>query len=172
MSISEKTTVTEIVTKEPVQFIEVLLDNDKELVKCPFCDFEFSTWDCKRTDAQCPRCKGQLLISCLDGYGRRKTIRRPRGYTHPRKNATRKTRTRPPPILKTPYSEYLQSEHWQALRAAALKAAGNRCQLCYSDLRLEVHHRTYERRGCELLSDLTVLCHRCHAQFHGIYEEK
>ena len=31
---------------------------------------------------------------------------------------------------------------------------------------LEVHHRTYERLGEELASDLTVLCNRCHHVHH------
>lgn len=34
--------------------------------------------------------------------------------------------------------------------------------------RLEVHHLTYERLGCEAPDDLLVLCGRCHATFHGL----
>lgn len=66
-----------------------------------------------------------------------------------------------------PYREYLKTPHWQAMRLKALSLADNRCQVCNGKERLEVHHRTYERRGNENLTDLTVLCHKCHSTFHG-----
>ncbi len=70
-------------------------------------------------------------------------------------------------MLKTmPYREYLQTDHWQALRKRMLKRAGYRCQLCNSEGRLHVHHRTYENRGNESYSDLIVLCPNCHAKHH------
>jgi 5-methylcytosine-specific restriction endonuclease McrA len=31
---------------------------------------------------------------------------------------------------------------------------------------LDVHHRTYERRGAEKAEDVIVLCRRCHELFH------
>ena len=65
-------------------------------------------------------------------------------------------------------TEYLVSPHWLATRAAALERAGNRCQVCNSAVRLEVHHRTYENLGRELPADLTVLCRACHGLFHGV----
>lgn len=49
----------------------------------------------------------------------------------------------------------------------ALERDGRRCRLCNSKERLEVHHRTYKRRGNEKLDDLTTLCHRCHATYHN-----
>lgn len=68
-----------------------------------------------------------------------------------------------------PYSEYLKTDHWKDLSAKAKTEAGNRCQLCNSgDKALHTHHRTYERRGCEDLKDLVVLCGDCHAKFHDI----
>jgi 5-methylcytosine-specific restriction endonuclease McrA len=66
-----------------------------------------------------------------------------------------------------PYSEYLKTEHWQETRRAALKRAKYRCQVCNTnDRSLHVHHRTYERRGEEIASDLIVLCESCHGTFH------
>lgn len=66
-----------------------------------------------------------------------------------------------------PYREYLRSPEWQETRAARLKAARFSCQVCNtSRARLNVHHRTYERRGHELASDLIVLCEDCHRLFH------
>lgn len=70
-------------------------------------------------------------------------------------------------LKSCPYSEYLQSEHWKDIRLMALRRASFRCQLCNAQDKLNVHHRTYERRGEELLSDLTVLCEPCHAKHHG-----
>src|SRR3990167_785505 len=67
-----------------------------------------------------------------------------------------------------PYREYLQTPEWQARRKRQLSSAGYRCQVCNTGTkRLNVHHRTYERRGRELFSDLIVLCEDCHALFHG-----
>jgi hypothetical protein len=65
-----------------------------------------------------------------------------------------------------PYAQYLQTRHWDELREAAKANAGNRCQLCNTESGLQVHHRTYERRGREELSDLTVLCGGCHSKHH------
>ena len=69
-------------------------------------------------------------------------------------------------LREMPYSEYLKTNHWRALRIEKLKRAKFRCELCSDNFRLQVHHKTYERRGCEWLSDLTVLCEDCHAKFH------
>lgn len=70
---------------------------------------------------------------------------------------------------KFSYYDYLKSPEWKSKRAPVLKNATYRCQVCNSTKRLEVHHRTYERLGSELESDLTVLCHNCHNLFstHG-----
>lgn len=67
-----------------------------------------------------------------------------------------------------PYKEYLKTPEWQKRRKAKLKEAKHRCQLCNDGGTLNVHHRTYENRGNEPLSDLIVLCEPCHERFHGI----
>ena len=64
------------------------------------------------------------------------------------------------------YAAYLASPHWQRVKARALKAADHRCQVCNGADRLDVHHRTYVRIGCEWPADVTVLCHECHSLFH------
>lgn len=66
-----------------------------------------------------------------------------------------------------PYAEYLKTDHWAELRAQKLRSAKYRCQVCNTNQHiLDVHHRTYERRGRELLNDLTVLCRPCHERHH------
>jgi restriction endonuclease Mrr len=65
------------------------------------------------------------------------------------------------------YREYLRTPEWRVTRAAALLRAGRCCSLDVTHSSdLEVHHRTYERLGRELASDLVVLCHECHALHH------
>lgn len=64
------------------------------------------------------------------------------------------------------YGAYLRSSAWRVRRDAALARALSRCQVCNGDQGLNVHHRTYERIGRELESDLTVLCRSCHELFH------
>jgi len=65
-----------------------------------------------------------------------------------------------------PYQDYLQTEHWQQRRAKHLKSAGYRCQVCNAKAPLDVHHRTYDRRGEERYTDLIALCRDCHALYH------
>lgn len=70
--------------------------------------------------------------------------------------------------LKTmPYREYLQTPEWKATRKQKLKRANYKCQLCNAGGVLNVHHRTYERRGNEDDNDLIVLCQPCHEIFHS-----
>lgn len=65
------------------------------------------------------------------------------------------------------YDEYLRSPHWERIRARALFRAANRCQLCASLKRLDVHHNTYENLGHERPEDVIVLCRMCHEKHHN-----
>lgn len=69
------------------------------------------------------------------------------------------------------YKDYLESDHWKRLRKRKLYQSGNKCQLCGSKENLNVHHNTYENRGCEKDEDLVVLCNECHKKHHGISSE-
>jgi 5-methylcytosine-specific restriction endonuclease McrA len=71
-----------------------------------------------------------------------------------------------------PYQDYLQTPEWQEKRGYALELALHRCQMCNSEKSLQVHHRTYERRGHEDLEDLTVLCKPCHEKHHNKHSAK
>lgn len=65
------------------------------------------------------------------------------------------------------YHEYLESDHWKDLRRAVLRRAKNKCQMCGSKYRLDVHHNSYANLGHEHPDDLIVLCRRCHSLHHG-----
>ena len=66
------------------------------------------------------------------------------------------------------YQTYLASGHWQARKAEAIRKAGYRCQYpgCKAYNVLDVHHLTYQRLGCELDSDIIVLCREHHQAIH------
>lgn len=69
-------------------------------------------------------------------------------------------------LKRMPYADYLQTPEWAEVRQSALKRAKFRCQICNRAGRLNVHHRTYERRGEELSSDVIVMCAACHSIYH------
>lgn len=74
-----------------------------------------------------------------------------------------------PTLRSMAYDEYLKTQHWRELRERILWRAGFRCRLCETHQGpIDVHHLTYERRGCEFDSDLIALCRDCHTKQHGI----
>lgn len=72
------------------------------------------------------------------------------------------------PWLSPDYLSYLTSPGWKAFRRRALEDAGYRCSWfqCGIGTKLHVHHVTYERLGCERLSDVKVLCDYHHTLEH------
>src|SRR4051812_40144247 len=70
-------------------------------------------------------------------------------------------------LRRLPYREYLRTAHWQRVRVLALERARHACALCPAAERLEVHHRSYARKGFEQPEDVIVLCRHCHARHHG-----
>ncbi len=103
-----------------------------------------------------------------NGYGDVDDIGKPPHLT-PRQ-AIRSSPSKPQNLRTMPYRDYLYTDHWKQVRRAALARAERRCQLCNSPNRLEVHHRTYARRGAEQDNDVIVLCERCHTRFHQTKE--
>jgi 5-methylcytosine-specific restriction endonuclease McrA len=65
------------------------------------------------------------------------------------------------------YDAYLQSDAWRAKRAQALARDHGVCQGCLSRPATQVHHRTYEHVGDELLFELVSLCDECHERAHA-----
>jgi Mrr N-terminal domain len=71
-------------------------------------------------------------------------------------------------LATMPYRDYLRTPEWRQRRAEALERAGHACMMDAGHTHdLEVHHRSYERRGHELESDLIVLCRDCHRLHHA-----
>lgn len=70
-------------------------------------------------------------------------------------------------LAAMPYGLYLKTPHWHSVRTDALRRAEGRCVLCNSGVGLEVHHRSYKRRGAERPADVSVLCSDCHGRHHG-----
>jgi len=62
----------------------------------------------------------------------------------------------------TEYDIYLLSAWWKQFRRIVLEWWSYRCCWCNSDLKVEVHHRTYERLGQEKIQDCVCLCRECH----------
>jgi hypothetical protein len=62
------------------------------------------------------------------------------------------------------YMDVLASDRWRELRTRLIAECGGKCETCgAADRKLELHHKTYERLGEEMDSDLQVLCKGCHA---------
>lgn len=64
------------------------------------------------------------------------------------------------------YSEFLETAYWSRRHLDVSLDFGWRCALCNVKSPLQVHHRTYERRGHEFDRDLIPLCKECHRAFH------
>jgi hypothetical protein len=64
------------------------------------------------------------------------------------------------------YSSYLSGTHWRSLREFYIDERGISCTgECGRD-GTQLHHKTYERLGKELLDDLVLLCSDCHSSLH------
>ena len=74
------------------------------------------------------------------------------------------------------FEDYYKTEVWMFTRLIMLKFCHSNCSLCGSNQNLQVHHKTYQRIGCESILDLSVLCKTCHTLWHkakkgsGIYQ--
>jgi len=65
------------------------------------------------------------------------------------------------------YNEYLHSIYWEIIKQY-LHYSHRQCALCGLKKYLDVHHKTYEHLGYEILflEDLEVICFRCHKKIH------
>ena len=70
-------------------------------------------------------------------------------------------------VIRMTYHDYLQTERWKEFRKTVLEHYGKKCCRCGREAWLNIHHLTYERLGCEKLSDVIVLCKECHMAEHA-----
>jgi hypothetical protein len=74
-----------------------------------------------------------------------------------------------PKAARERYAEYLQSQHWEQLRFLALEHSGNKCECCECEKGLHVHHIHYRDLTDCTVSDVMVLCWRCHSFAHEAF---
>ena len=66
------------------------------------------------------------------------------------------------------YWDYMGSPQWFELRTQVLVQSRRICAHCTAPNATQVHHKTYDRLGCERLDDLEALCLPCHeTEHHG-----
>jgi len=63
------------------------------------------------------------------------------------------------------YVSYINSDKWQLLRKQVIKEYDGKCFFCW-EKGTDVHHKTYANFGNEPLSDLVLLCRKCHEEEH------
>lgn len=64
------------------------------------------------------------------------------------------------------YNAYLQTTAWRLKRQAVLTRANNWCEGCGVRPATQVHHKTYDHVGRELLFELVAVCNECHHVLH------
>ena len=61
------------------------------------------------------------------------------------------------------YSEYIKSKKWRATAKLLKEQRGYICARCgKASWSIEAHHKTHERFGRELASDIELVCPACH----------
>ena len=67
------------------------------------------------------------------------------------------------------YKEYLKSEEWKTLRKKKHNKSKGRCAICKNSKNLNIHHLFYRQDLSKTeLSDLRLLCKRCHKLVHEL----
>jgi hypothetical protein len=62
------------------------------------------------------------------------------------------------------YTAAVRGTRWRNMKQDMIRLRGGRCERCGYQHGLELHHRNYDRLGRELISDLELVCHRCHQE--------
>lgn len=70
------------------------------------------------------------------------------------------------------YESYIGSETWRRRRARWLSANGRWCRGCGRTEDIRLHHKTYDRMGRELNTDLVALCTTCHQAVHDYHQTR
>jgi hypothetical protein len=70
--------------------------------------------------------------------------------------------------MKEDYQQYLESPHWLTLRYLK-RLRARQCGVCAARRELHVHHLNYRNLTDVELSDLRVMCRRCHFLAHELF---
>lgn len=74
--------------------------------------------------------------------------------------------------MRNSYTTYLKSKERKLKREEIFSKKWKTCELCKSEEKIHVHHKTYENLYNENLEDLMVLCSTCHRQIHNNKKEE
>ena len=73
-------------------------------------------------------------------------------------------------FLDNYYQMYIRSDAWEQRRQILFALRGKVCEVCRNPRGPhQVHHLSYENLGSEPLSDLKVLCSRCHRDVEKLH---
>lgn len=70
------------------------------------------------------------------------------------------------------YQAYISSVEWRLFRDHYFSVHEKECLLCHSQEKVELHHHTYVRLGCEDPGDVVPLCSRYHIAVHDLHKKK
>jgi hypothetical protein len=65
------------------------------------------------------------------------------------------------------YRTYIAGPRWRTRKKAYYRGHQRRCAACGTTRSIHLHHRTYDRLGCERDADLVPLCERDHDLAHA-----
>jgi hypothetical protein len=72
------------------------------------------------------------------------------------------------------YKDYLKTKHWKNKREEVLMKQGNKCRICGSEIKIQIHHRRYKLpNGDSVLGKepncfLLPVCNDCHSLWHKL----
>lgn len=79
---------------------------------------------------------------------------------------------KPKQAPKVAYQRYIHSKKWERRREAYFDAFERACHICGATTKVQLHHKTYERMGAELDSDLVPLCSMHHRELHKFHDQR
>lgn len=69
------------------------------------------------------------------------------------------------------YKEYLKTDHWKKIKKQYKDSDLPQYCLVCENPKYELHHRSYDRIGAELLTDLISLCRKHHSATHKLVKK-
>jgi hypothetical protein len=68
----------------------------------------------------------------------------------------------------TNYNDYLRSKHWRNLKTRYRNSGRPEvCGICGCGGKgLHFHHKSYKRLGREYITDVAIMCEKCHSYLH------